>query len=113
MTSANAVAEEYRVRLRRWQGEHASHDRLYRRLGNARLATGVAGAAIAAASLGGEWIAAWWLLLPLAALPSHWQSCTRGWTQYWQRPPALSPFTSAHWHASRIAGQVRDGKASG
>ncbi len=67
MTSVNRVAEEYRTRLRRWQSEHANQHRLYRRLGNARLATGVAGAAIAAASLGGEWIAAWWLLLPLAA----------------------------------------------
>src|SRR6476469_7224213 len=70
MTSPNAVAEEYSVRLSRWRDDHARQTSLYQRLGNARLATGVVGAAIATAALGGEWISAWWLLLPLAVFVS-------------------------------------------
>jgi hypothetical protein len=65
MISGNAVAEEYRARLSKWQSEHTRQHRLYRRLGNVRLGTGVAGAVIATAALGGEWISAWWLLLPV------------------------------------------------
>ncbi|HEY2416580.1 MAG TPA: hypothetical protein VGH84_01580, partial [Steroidobacteraceae bacterium] len=41
---------------------------LHRRLGNARLASGVALVAIAAISLGAARIAPWWLLLPVVAL---------------------------------------------
>jgi MutS domain V len=58
--------EEYRTRLDRWRKEHARQDRAYRRLGNARLAVGIAALLIAAAALGGGWISSWWLLLPVA-----------------------------------------------
>jgi len=56
---------EYRHRLDRFELLRERASLRYRRLGNARLATGVAAAAIAAASLGGAWISAWWLLLPV------------------------------------------------
>jgi hypothetical protein len=58
-------ATEYRQRLDRFEQSRASAAHRYRQLGNARLATGVAAVAIAAAALGGEWISAWWLLLPV------------------------------------------------
>jgi hypothetical protein len=58
-------ATEYRQRLDRFELLRGRANLRYRRLGNARLATGVAAAAIAAASLGGAWISAWWLLLPV------------------------------------------------
>ena len=60
--------EEYRSRLDRWRGEHARDDLLHRRLGNARLASGVLAVAIAALSLGAGRISPWWLLLPIVAL---------------------------------------------
>jgi len=58
--------DEYRVRLERYQRERATAERRYRQLGNARLLTGVAAVAMAACSLGGEWISVWWMLLPVA-----------------------------------------------
>jgi len=67
VTTRNAVAEDYRARLQRWQNSHSRHQQSYRKLGNARLITGLAGVAIAAVSLGGERISLWWLLLPLIA----------------------------------------------
>jgi len=59
---------EYRQRLDRWRGEHARNDTLHRRLGNARLASGLLLVAVAAVSLGAGRISPWWLLLPVAAL---------------------------------------------
>jgi MutS domain V/MutS domain III len=59
---------EYRSRLDRWRGEQARNDLLHRRLGNARLASGVLAVAIAALSLGAGRISPWWLLLPILAL---------------------------------------------
>ncbi len=56
---------EYRARLERWRQSRGQLQQRYRSLGNARLAVAVAGVAIAAASLGGGWISAWWLLSPL------------------------------------------------
>ncbi len=59
-------AEEYRTRLDGWREAHGRSERRYRQLGNARLATGIGAAALAALSLGAGWISAWWLLAPLA-----------------------------------------------
>jgi len=59
---------EYRDRLDRWRSEHAKNERLHRRLGNARLASGILLVAIAAISLGAGRLSPWWLLLPVAAL---------------------------------------------
>jgi MutS domain V len=59
---------EYRQRLDRWRSEHARGDLLYRRLGNARLASGLLGLVVAAVSLGAGRISPWWLLLPIVAL---------------------------------------------
>ena len=58
-------AEQYRTRLDRFRAEHALCERRFRQLGNARLATGVGAAVIAACALGGGWISAWWLIAPL------------------------------------------------
>jgi hypothetical protein len=57
--------DEYRVRYERWSAELASGDRRSRRLGNTRLATGIAGVAIAALAIGAGLISPWWLVLPL------------------------------------------------
>jgi hypothetical protein len=62
--NSNPTAE-YRHRLERFEQARDRASLRYRQLGNARLTTGIAAVAIAAASLGGEWIAAWWLLLPV------------------------------------------------
>ena len=59
---------EYRQRLDRWRNEHARNDALHRRLGNARLASGLLLVAVAAISLGAARISPWWLLLPIVAL---------------------------------------------
>jgi len=59
---------EYRQRLERWQGEHARNELLNRRLGNARLISGLLLVVVAAISLGAGRISPWWLLLPLGAL---------------------------------------------
>jgi MutS-like protein len=52
----------------RWRSEHARNDVLHRRLGNARLASGLLLIAVAAVSLGAGRISPWWLLLPIVAL---------------------------------------------
>ncbi len=57
--------QEYRARLERWQQAHQRWHGRDRQLGNARLATGLAGLGIAFVSLGPAWISAWWLLAPL------------------------------------------------
>jgi len=59
---------EYRQRLDGWKGEHARHALLTRRVGNARLASGLLLAIVAAGSLGAGRISPWWLLLPILAL---------------------------------------------
>lgn len=58
--------EEYRSRFERWSHSFADSDSRFRQLGNARLVTGLAGVAIAAVSIGGSWISAWWLMVPIA-----------------------------------------------
>lgn len=60
--------EEYRQRLEQWRAGHARNEMLHRRLGNARLGSGILLAAVAAVSLGAGRISAWWLLLPIIAL---------------------------------------------
>ena len=60
--------QEYQARLARWRAEHDQKELLHRRLGNARLASGVVLIAIAAMALGAEMISPWWLLLPVVAL---------------------------------------------
>ena len=60
--------DEYRTRLDRWRGEHSRSELLYRRLGNARLASGVLAVVAAALSLGAGRISPWWILLPIVAL---------------------------------------------
>jgi hypothetical protein len=59
---------EYRQRLDRWRREHARNELLHRRLGNARLVSGLLLVAVAAISLGAGRISPWWLLLPIFAL---------------------------------------------
>ncbi|HEY6343266.1 MAG TPA: hypothetical protein VIY49_17365 [Bryobacteraceae bacterium] len=59
--------DEYQARLTRWLSEREHWRRRYRQLGNARLATGVAAVAVAAVSVGGNWISPWWLLVPFLA----------------------------------------------
>ncbi|MEQ1948624.1 MAG: DNA mismatch repair protein MutS [Bryobacteraceae bacterium] len=59
------ASEEYRSRLERWRASFARSDARFRQLGNARLLTGLAGVAIAAVSIGGSLISAWWLLAPI------------------------------------------------
>ena len=61
-------SDEYRKRLDRWRNEHARNDLLHRRLGNARLISGLLLVAVAAISLGAGRISPWWLLLPIVAL---------------------------------------------
>jgi len=60
--------EEYRARLERWREAHARGEVLHRRIGNVRLAAGIAAVVLAALSLGAELISAWWLLAPLLVL---------------------------------------------
>jgi hypothetical protein len=60
--------QEYKARLEHWRSAHAQQQALHRRLGNARLASGLVLIAVAAMGLGAERISAWWLLLPVAAL---------------------------------------------
>jgi hypothetical protein len=57
--------EDYQTRLKRWHGQFETSDNRFRRLGNARLAVGIAAVLIAAISIGGGWISAWWLALPI------------------------------------------------
>ena len=60
-------SEEYTQRLAYWRDAHAHSESRFRQLGNARLLTGIAAAAIAGFSFGAGWISAWWLLAPLVA----------------------------------------------
>lgn len=62
----NDPREEYRSRLTHFEKSREQGQRHFRQLGNARLGTGLAAVAIAAASLGAGWISPWWLLAPLA-----------------------------------------------
>ncbi len=52
----------YRSRLERFLGERKESEQAFRKLGNARLAVGLAGVAMATAAFGPGWISAWWLL---------------------------------------------------
>jgi hypothetical protein len=61
-----APSEQYQQRLQFWRAEHASAERRFRRLGNARLLTAIAAVVLAALSFGSGTISAWWLLVPLA-----------------------------------------------
>jgi len=61
-------SDEYRKRLDRWRSEHSRSEVLHRRLGNARLASGLSLVAVAAVSLGAGRMSPWWLLLPIVAL---------------------------------------------
>jgi hypothetical protein len=56
--------EDYQGRLSRWRTQFESSDIRFRQLGNIRLVVGLTAVVIAAASLGGGWISAWWLMLP-------------------------------------------------
>ena len=62
----HSPATEYRTRRDRFASVFASNDRRFRQLSNARLAIGLLGLVIAAVSIGGGWISAWWLFLPIA-----------------------------------------------
>jgi hypothetical protein len=57
--------EEYRARLTDFSGRLTRTQSLYRQLGNARLATGIAALLVAGASIGVSMISTWWLVLPL------------------------------------------------
>ena len=59
---------EYSSRLARWTAELARRKRSQDQLGNARLFSGLLLAGIGAASLGPEWITAWWLAAPASVL---------------------------------------------
>ena len=54
--------------MARWSAEWERGRRTQRRMGNVRLALGVALAAVASAAFGPGWVSAWWLLGPLAPL---------------------------------------------
>ncbi len=56
---------EYRARAAKWQAELSETERRSHRLGNARLATGLAAVAIAGLSIGAGWFSPWWLMAPL------------------------------------------------
>ncbi len=55
---------EYRERLARWRSTYEESDAKYRRIGNARLLTGLAAVGIAGLALGATLISAWWLFAP-------------------------------------------------
>lgn len=57
--------EEYRIRLEHWREIHSRAQRRFHQLGNARLATGIAGVAVAALAIGAGWISPWWLAAPV------------------------------------------------
>jgi hypothetical protein len=58
--------EDYLAREARWSSVHDKQQRLYRQIGNARLATGILAVVIAAISIGVHWISLWWLAAPVA-----------------------------------------------
>jgi hypothetical protein len=60
--------DNYRERLDRWRSEHLRSELLHRRLGNARLTSGVLLVVVAAVSLGAGRVSPWWLVLPIVAL---------------------------------------------
>jgi MutS domain V len=57
---------EYQTRLEERRGALERLDRQFRRIGNARLAAGLAAVVVAFFVFGEVWISVWWLLLPLA-----------------------------------------------
>jgi MutS domain V len=59
--------EEYRARIEDRRRASQSLERLSRRIGNARLAAGLAAVALAFLVFGEVWISVWWLLIPVAA----------------------------------------------
>jgi hypothetical protein len=59
--------EEYRARIEERRRASQSLERLSRRIGNARLAAGLAAVALAFLVFGEVWISVWWLLIPVAA----------------------------------------------
>jgi hypothetical protein len=59
--------EEYRARIEERRRASLSLERLSRRIGNARLAAGLAAVALAFLVFGEVWISVWWLLLPVVA----------------------------------------------
>lgn len=58
-------AAEYNARCARWRARESRLRRQFVRLGNARLATGIAFAVMAGFAFGPRTLNAWWLLLPL------------------------------------------------
>ena len=59
--------EEYRARIEDRRRASESLEQRSRRIGNARLAAGLAAVALAFLVFGEVWISVWWLLLPVAA----------------------------------------------
>jgi hypothetical protein len=59
--------EEYRARIEERRRASQTLERLSRRIGNARLAAGLAAVALAFLVFGEVWISVWWLLIPVAA----------------------------------------------
>ncbi len=86
--------EEYRARLSGWSERLAKAQRLYNRFGNARLATGLAVAAVLGLSIGVAKISPWWICLPvgifivlaiaLGRLDQEREAATRG-VAYYER----------------------------
>ena len=64
---SSSSSEEYRARLGQRRQASASLEKQFRRIGNARLAAGLAAVVVAFFVFGEVWISVWWLLLPLAA----------------------------------------------
>lgn len=58
--------EEYRARLDQRRQVSERLERQFRRIGNARLAAGIAAVAVAFLVFGEVWISVWWLLVPIA-----------------------------------------------
>jgi hypothetical protein len=57
--------EEYRARLKSWSERLARAQRQYNKLGNARLATGIAAVVMTGLSIGVSILSPWWLIAPL------------------------------------------------
>lgn len=57
-------AEQYRSRLAAHRHSRELLANRHRRIGNARVWTGLAAVGIAAVAIGGQWISPWWLALP-------------------------------------------------
>ena len=67
-TTSASLRDEYHARAERWRTAQAASERRSRRLGNARLATGLAAVAIAALAIGAGMISPWWLAAPVLVL---------------------------------------------